>query len=286
MGAKSAGRLSYSIQKLLEHWKDQTVDQINDVSVRKFWKDSPRKRSSCRRDLNDLKAAVNHSSAMKRLIPFDFPALPKGGQPRQRWLTQEEYVRLFWAAGFEYRSKFTLRLFLLIAYYTGARKGAIMELEWSQIDFETGMLNFNKEGAEFDDEEDEEGGKPRAHIPMPPELERHLKRRFDKYGSETNYVFHQKHKPKQQVKSINKSFRKAVERAGLQLTGKLRVTPHTLRHTRVSLLVQAGEKIQDVSEYMAMSFQTLEKVYAHHNKDHIKEMAARLGRSQKVRNKI
>ncbi|MDX5591972.1 site-specific integrase [Pseudovibrio sp. SPO723] len=215
---------------------------------------------------------------MQRLVDFKFPKLPKDGRPKKRWLTQAEYVRLFWAAGAEYRSKFQLRLFLMIAFYTGARKTAIMELEWAQIDFQTEMLNFNKDGEEFDDEDDWEGGKPRSHIPMPPELMRHLKRRFEMYGSKSQYVFHQKHDPTKRVKSIDKGFRQAVKRAGLK-----RVTPHTLRHTRVSLLVQAGEKISDVAEYMAMSFQTLEKVYAHFNKAHIRKMARRLGRSQKVR---
>ncbi|UFI04650.1 tyrosine-type recombinase/integrase [Roseibium aggregatum] len=278
MGKKAAERLSYSLSNLLTFWQDKTVDQINPETVEQYWRTSSRKRSTCRRDLTDLRSAVNHSIRMNRLQEFRFPELPKDGKPRKRWLTQSEYVRLFWAAGDEYRSKFTLRLFLMIAYYTGARKSAIMELEWSQIDFDAGMLNFNKDGAEFDEVDDSEGGKPRSHIPMPPELSRHLKRRFDLYGDKTNFVFHQKHNPTRRVKSIDKGFRQAAKKAGLK-----KVTPHTLRHTRVSLLVQAGEKISDVSEYMAMSFQTLEKVYSHFNTDHIRDMAQRLGRSRNAR---
>ncbi|WP_257099020.1 tyrosine-type recombinase/integrase [Pseudovibrio flavus] len=280
MGAKTAERLSYSICNLLSYWQENTINQINDMMVERYWKNSSRKRSTCRRELSDLRAAVNYAIRMQRLVDFKFPKLPKDSKPRKRWLTQAEYVQLFWASGADYRSKFTLRLFLMIAFYTGARKSAIMELEWPQIDFQTGMLNFNKEGDEFDDEDDSEGGKPRSHIPVPPELMRHLKRRFEMYGSQSQYVFHQKHDPTRRVKSIDKGFRQATKRAGLK-----GVTPHTLRHTRVSLLVQSGEKISDVSEYMAMSFQTLEKVYAHFNKDHIREMANRLGRSRKVRDK-
>lgn len=69
-----------------------------------------------------------------------------------------------------------------------------------------------------------------------------------------------------------------MARAGLKS-----VTPHTLRHTQVSELAQAGEKQINISAYMAMSPQTIAGIYAHVNNVDVNAMAERIGRSQKIR---
>jgi len=40
-------------------------------------------------------------------------------------------------------------------------------------------------------------------------------------------------------------------------------------------MAQRGEKLIDASVYLNMSMPTLSKVYAHHNDEHIKELADR-----------
>jgi len=145
-----------------------------------------------------------------------------------------------------------------------------MELEWEQLDFERGTINFNKHGRK-------KSKKRRSYIPMPPEIRRFLQRRHERYGHLTTWVFHQKKDPTKRVKSINKGFREAAELAGFD-----DVTPHTLRHTRASLLAQNGWAIHDVSAYLNMSFQTLERVYLHHNPEHLRDLANNIRGSKKV----
>jgi len=271
MGDKSAERLSYSIVNILGFWQEDMLDRVNVETVKQYIKSSDQKISTVRRDLTDLRSAVNHAIRMNRVTPIAFPILPKPPKAKDRWLTEDEFAKLLDAAGKDFRSKFTLRLFLLIGFYTGARKSAIMELEWSQVDFENNLIDFNKEGVE-------ETKKRRAITPMAPELRRFLLRRFRRYSNQSSFLFHQKKNPSKRIKHIEKGFRAAVKRAGLK-----NVVPHTLRHTRVSLMVQAGEKIQDVSAFMNMTYQTLEKVYAHFDMERLQEMAMRIGRSQKGR---
>ncbi|WP_371739840.1 tyrosine-type recombinase/integrase [Bartonella sp. HY038] len=79
---------------------------------------------------------------------------------------------------------------------------------------------------------------------------------------------------------MEKGFRAAARRAGLH-----DVTPHTLRHTRVSELAQRGEKIPNISAHMAMSEQTIWGIYAHVNNEDLQDMATRIRRSQNVRRK-
>lgn len=271
MGDDSAERLSYSIVHILGSWQDDMLDCVNVETVKQYVKTADRKPSTVRRELADLRSAVNHAIRMNRVTPISFPKLPKAGKPKDRWLTESEFAKLLCAAGKDFRSKFTLRLFLLIGFYTGARKSAIMELEWSQVDFENNVIDFNKDGVA-------ETNKRRAITPMAPELRRFLLRRFRRYSNQSSFLFHQKKNPSKRIKHIEKGFRAAVKRAELK-----NIVPHTLRHTRVSLMVQSGEKIQDVSAFMNMTYQTLEKVYAHFDKERLQEMAMRIGRSQKGR---
>lgn len=274
MGSASAERLSYSMEHILEFWQDQTLDFVNIETVERYRKrglNNKRAQSTIRRELIDLRSAINHAINMNRVMAMKFPKLPKDSKPKQRWLTEKEFAHLLWAAGQDYRSKFTLRLFLIIAFYTGARKSAIMELEWDQIDFEQNTINFNKSSAE-------ETNKQRAFIPMPPEVWRFLLRRFQRYSNQNSFIFHQLNNPTKRIKSIDKGFRSAVKRAGLK-----KVTPHTLRHTRVSLLLQSGFKQVTVSEFVKVSQPTIDKVYGHHSNADLKDIANSLGRTQKVR---
>lgn len=261
LGEPNADRLGYSMRHLLDFWGNQTLDHVNVESVKKYELQSPRSSSTVRRELTDLRSAINHAIRMNRLASFSFPELPKESEPRDRWLKESEFAKLLCASRKVVLARYTLRLFLIIAFYTGQRKGAIMELEWKQIDFERGIIDFNKPGRK-------KTKKKRARIPMPPQIERFLIRRFERFGEKTRWVFHQKHDPIKRVKSINKGFRQAAAIAGMP-----DVTPHTLRHTRASLLAQNGWAIHDVSAYLNMSFQTLEQVYLHHNPDHLRNLA-------------
>ncbi len=261
---REASRFGYAIEHVLDFWEDSTLDKVNKETIKAYVESSPRAKGTVRRELTCLRAAINHAVSMNRVLPIAKLSIPKGGKPKDRWLTRTEMARLLRAAGRECRSKFTLRLFILIAFYTGARRNAIMELEWSQIDFETGTIDFNKPGQE-------ETNKRRAKIPIPKKLLPHLQRQYRFSKDKNLFLFHQRHAPYNRVQSIVKGFRTACKRAGLQ-----DVTPHTLRHTRVSLLVQSGEKISDVAAFMNMSFPTLERVYAHHNDQHIRDMADRM----------
>lgn len=273
MGKSSADRLAYSLMHLLEFFGDKKVSAINAETISCYCDTTLRKSGTLKRELTDLRSAVNHAIHMNRLQNFSFPRIPIKDEKRQKYLERSEVALLLQEAGKEYRSRFTLRLFIIIAYYSGARKSAIMGLKWDQVDFKLKMLDF------FDPELDT-GNKRRSRIPMSPKLHDFLLRRYRKYGKKSLYVFHQENAPNLRVKHIDKGFRSAVKRAGL-----VEVTPHTLRHTRVSEFAQAGEPIINISKYMAMSTQTIMSVYAHYNHDQIKDMANRIGRSQKVRTK-
>lgn len=66
------------------------------------------------------------------------------------------------------------------------------------------------------------------------------------------------------VASVKTAFKHAAKLAGLS-----RVSPHTLRHTAATWLMQAGADRWQAAGYLGMSVETLEQVYGHHHPDHL-----------------
>ncbi len=66
------------------------------------------------------------------------------------------------------------------------------------------------------------------------------------------------------IKSVKTAFRSAVAQAGLG--GK--VTPHTLRHTAATWLMQAGVDKWEAAGFLGMTVELLDRVYGHHHPQH------------------
>jgi integrase len=75
------------------------------------------------------------------------------------------------------------------------------------------------------------------------------------------------------IGNIKRGFVAARNRAGLK-----GVSPHTLRHTAATWLMQRGVPIWEASGFLAMSPQTLQSVYGHHHPDYMREAADAIGR--------
>jgi integrase len=75
------------------------------------------------------------------------------------------------------------------------------------------------------------------------------------------------------IGDIKKGFAAACARAGLK-----GVTPHTLRHTCATWLMQAGVNKWEAAGFLGMSMETLERVYGHHHPDHLSEAASAFSR--------
>ena len=75
------------------------------------------------------------------------------------------------------------------------------------------------------------------------------------------------------VRSVKTSFATAVRLAGLGG----RVTPHTLRHTAATWLMQAGVDKWEAAGFLGMSVEMLDRVYGHHHPNHLRNAARALG---------
>ena len=117
--------------------------------------------------------------------------------------------------------------------------------------------------------------KRRGKVPIPAKLLPHL-RRARRRGSDVGYVLHINGKC---IGNIKKGFAAACRRAGLK-----GVSPHTLRHTVATWLMQAGVPLWQAAGFLAMSEKTLREVYGHHHPDYLREAAEAISkRPQLVR---
>ena len=236
-----------------------------------------------RRDLEDLRAAIGHHAREGLHRGVVRVALPPKGLPREEWLSRSDAAQLLWTC-WQYRevqkrhrgkykgrsmptSKRPLRhlaRFILLGLYTGTRAGAIAtasphkEEGRSFVDLQNGVFYRLAQGKRATK-------KRQPAVPVPPRLLAHL-RRWHRLGIAKQHFVEFNGKP---VKSVKTAFKSAVTLAGL--TG--RITPHTLRHTSATWLMQLGVPIWDAAGFLGMSEKTLRDTYGHHHPDYLRTAA-------------
>jgi len=92
------------------------------------------------REIVTLRAALKWAKAEDWIedVP-DLPMPVSAPPPRDRWLTKDEVRKLLANA-----MAFHIKLFILLALKTAARRGAILDLCWSQIDMETRRIDYGR----------------------------------------------------------------------------------------------------------------------------------------------
>ena len=278
-----------AITKLLQYFGDQTVAAITSATCQKYvqWrsrqfdararvKAKPIKPSTAGRELVVLGAALRwcwKEAKLDRLVPV---TLPTQASPRQRHLTRGEAAALLAGAlgwdqhGGRHLAKISRHLarFILIALYTGTRHDAILRLRWTPnteggwIDLASGVMYRRGFGTV-------ETNKRRPAIPIPPRLLPHL-RRWRRLT--VSHVIEYAGRP---IRSQERrAWHTARELAGLSTD----VTPHVLRHTCATMLLQLGVSVYDVAGVLGASEDVVRRTYGHHAQDHLRHAVAAFSR--------
>lgn len=253
----SPERIGYALTPLAMFWQGKFASHVTPMSCAAYTKSRARSAGTVRRELGVLRAALNHAYKNNRLtrqIPVILPDRPPS---KERWLNRQEAAGLLRAARASGKGRGHLPLFILIGLYTGKRKEAILSLRWSQVDLEKGVVDWNPPGRAITN-------KKRGKNPLNPKLLAHL-RRARRWGSDLGPVVGYNDRP---VKDIKKGFAAACARAGLQDT-----TPHTLRHTCATWLMNAAVPTWEAAGFLGMSEETLIRVYGHQHPDHQRKAA-------------
>jgi integrase len=254
-------RIAYAVLALTDFFEGNSVADVTPQTCGRYAEQRGRSAGTVRRELGVLRAAINYayrSGQLTRSVAVDLPDRP---EPRNRWLTREEAARLIRAARTP-QARLYLPLFILIGLYTGRRKEAILSLRWPQVNLEAETINFEVAGRK-------RTNKKRGIVRISPHLLPHL-RRARQRGTDLGYVLHiNGHR----IGDIKKGFAAACERAGIQ-----GVSPHTLKHTAATWLMQNRTDPWQAAGFLTTSVETLLRVYGHHHPDYQREAAENIGR--------
>lgn len=255
------------IDALRIFWKGKTLSEVTGDNCRAYAK--TRTAGAARRELEDLRAAINHHRREGLHDKIVSVILPPKTPPRERWLTRAEAAHLILTT-WRYREHQNFRAterhtrrhvarFMVVARYMGSRASVICAASiepkrpkgraW--VDLTTGLFYGRPEGQQATRKR-----KQLVRVPIP--LLAHM-RRWRAAGQ--RYVVEWHRAP---VLRITKAHAAAVAKAGFEPD----VTPHTWRHSLATWLIQDGANESDVADYLGMTVETLLRVYRHHRPDH------------------
>lgn len=206
-------------------------------------------------ELAVLLSALNHG-VKKRLIPStDLPVLdplPEQAPPRTRWLRTNEIETLFAAAeaarleGDQPDRLSRVERFIALALYSAARRTAILELTWRQVDLEDGLIHYLKDG-------ETQTKKRKATVPISPTLRPILERAYrERRPGVSSYVIDHPGK-------IYHELDKVLQRAGEAFDD---VTPHVLRHTAATHMARNGVSLWLIAQILGNTMEVVERTYA------------------------
>lgn len=247
------GRLRMAWERAQRHFGHLRPDQIT-YEVSEAYIEARRKlgRSdgTILKEINTIRQALNWRKV--NVAQFDAPSQPP---PRDRHLTKDEFRLLLDKAVQPH-----IRLWMILAVATGARKGALLDLTWDRVDFPRERIKLRSD--------DMENKKGRAlTVPMTSQAMTALREAH--HARQTDHVIEYAGKP---VKNIKKGFALAVARAGLE-----DVTPHDLRHTAAVWMAEDGVSMDEIAQYLGHSSTKVTfGVYARYSPTHLKRASRAL----------
>ena len=180
------------------------------------------------------------------------PSRPENNQ-RTRYLSETERLNLFASCKQSRWDK--LYLLVLMAITTGARKGELMNLQWSDIDFDNQIAIVIKT----------KNGQPKS-LPLTSNVINEL----NNFIEPTGLIFASKTKPSSPY-CINKTWKIALDNAHIK-----DFTFHCLRHTCASYLAQSGASLLEIADVLGHKQIQITKRYSHLCIDHKKDLINRV----------
>jgi integrase len=183
--------------------------------------------ATLRYELLQISTAVKWGRANRYTAAKPDMWLPDAPERKVRHLTHAEFERFF----AEVKAPHA-RLYVLLGLYTMARPSAILDLTWSRVDFERGLIDLNPPGRK-------QTAKRRPVVAMADDLRKPLEEAYA--GRQSPFVIEVGAK---QVANVKKAFQAASDRSGIH------VTPYTLRHTGAVWAAEAGVSMAALAQFL------------------------------------
>ncbi len=253
-------------QQLAPYFKGQRPDKLTDFAISHYIKhrrDGGAAVATINRELSTLSHFLNRAVEWKWMRADQRPKISKGVEPRKQIvvLSATDQLALMQAAVGDHDP--LTWLFVAIAMSTGMRHSEILRIEWANIDFSNRRIYVGKAKS------------GQREQPIPESLAAILTKEHIQLGNPDGYLFpttsaNAKHPHRQ---GMSGQFRRTVERARLNPKN---VTPHVLRHTAITGLVQAGVDLPTIQRFSGHKTLSMVMRYTHLSDDHIDKAVAKL----------
>lgn len=225
------------------------------------------KKAGTIRNVLELLRRIINFGVKKGLCPWQSPAqlhfeMPRLNNAKTEMLTAEERVRFIEAARNAHNRK--AGQFMLMAYYTGMRRGELFRLKWTHIDFEHGFITLKGE--------EQEGAKSSRDERIP--LTRPVRELLAEIGNNGSaYVFPGRDGVSRMT-DINKQVNAIKTAANLPADFR---PLHGLRHAFAGVAVSNGVPLSHVQKLLTHKDPSLTQRYAHLEDSALKNSARLVG---------
>lgn len=257
-GGKNIEKKSQHIKDHLKpFFRNQPLDKLTDFTVGRYSKrrsESGAKAGTINRELATLSHLMSKALEWKwiKSKPCKISRL-REGPGRIFAMSDEQCQALIEAAMADQDSD--LWLFVLVGLNTAMRHREILRIRFDQINFDALRIHVP------------EAKSGERSQPITRELAEILVRERLMRDDESGFVFPARRKSGQPHRyDFTDSFRRAVKRAGLDTKT---VTPHTMRHTAITKLVQAGVDIPTIQRISGHKTIQMVMRYTHVHAPHI-----------------
>lgn len=154
------------------------------------------------------------------------------------------------------------RAILELLYSTGMRVSELLEMNLSDLDWQSAMVKVRGKGKK-------ERLLPVGRAAMMA-LENYLQRRNELSAGQASQAFFlsQRGNRMPDAKSIRRRIEKYAKAAGI----KKKITPHTLRHTFATHMLNAGADLRSVQELLGHSSLSTTQIYTHVTADRLRRV--------------
>lgn len=250
----TATTMGYTGRAVLPHFGALRPDQITTHDCRSYLSDrlkAGRKIGSIHTELGHLRSAMRWAAKQRIIDRAPHIEMPPKPDSDVQPLTDEQVRALLDGCSAPH-----IRLAVILLLATGARVGAILDLTWSRVDMERGVIDLRLP--------DGLTRKGRAVVPMNRMARAALESAYP--ARLTDHVVEWGGK---RVRSIRKGYGAALERAGMQ-----GISIHQIRHSVAVRMLAAGQSIEAVAQYLGHSNTAITyRTYARFMPEHLADAA-------------
>ncbi|WP_236252900.1 site-specific tyrosine recombinase/integron integrase [Echinicola sp. 20G] len=245
------------IQVFFRFLNNKNVEAIENDDVEKFNKDYIIERGYSASFQNQMVNAIKlfFQNRQNRKLNPELIYRPKKSRQLPNVLSKEEIYRIL-----NVTANLKHKLLIMMLYSCGLRRSEVLSLKFEHIQRARGVLLIKQSK-----------GKKDRIVSLPKTLIKHLEEYYKAYKPQS-YIFEGQKGGKYSEKSLAEVLKKAVKKAKINKP----VTPHWLRHSYATHLLERGTDLRYIQELLGHNSTKTTEIYTHVSTKQLKDIASPL----------